>query len=265
MPIPVPGTSGPGVASPPPPDTGGGVDWANVAAAAAPYVTAGAQMGVSAYSQAQANKMNLKIAREQMAFQERMSGSAYQRAMEDLRRAGLNPLLAGKVGGASTPSGASAHMEPVVKSGDIERGINTAVALKKLSYEMKALALDNAQREENIMLTAQQRLLTSAKAVNESYNENVKRGSPGDLAMPDVVRERRARMSLMELQRRMLLLDLRYGEYGLPAARIQGSSAAGYINVGAKAASAVGAIGLTGLLRKPPTIQRSYNPITIRR
>ena len=65
----------------------------------------------SAKGASDANEMQIEAAKDQMRFQKKMSNTAYQRAMKDMRKAGLNPILAGRLGGASSPAGAQPNIQ----------------------------------------------------------------------------------------------------------------------------------------------------------
>ncbi len=58
--------------------------------------------GLGGFAKQKADKAS---SARQMAFQERMSNTAHQRQMRDLKKAGINPMLSAKLGGASSPSG----------------------------------------------------------------------------------------------------------------------------------------------------------------
>lgn len=107
---------------------------------AAPLIGAGASL-VGGMLQRKSDKTSTA---RQVAFQERMSNTSYQRAMEDMRKAGLNPILAGKLGGASTPVGA-AFKSPNILGEAAQTGIKAFSAKNLANLQNAQIDLTQAQ------------------------------------------------------------------------------------------------------------------------
>ena len=102
-----------------------------------------------------------KSAKRQMDFQERMSSTAYQRAMNDMRKAGINPIMVSKLGGASTPTGASIPSKDLSKIGtNAVRNATTASQIQNLEANTR-----NTNEQAKVHSTTAE--LNSAKSLVE--------------------------------------------------------------------------------------------------
>lgn len=128
-------------------------------------LTGGLIGGVGSYlGQQSANAANAKIAQQQQDFQERMRQTSYQTSVEDMKKAGLNPMLAYQQGGAGNQPGATAQMQNAIGAGvsSAQEGISKYQQLKNLESQQELI---HAQVDDTTAAAA----LKRATAITEAY------------------------------------------------------------------------------------------------
>ncbi|MGL6174058.1 MAG: hypothetical protein ACRC1P_05565 [Cellulosilyticaceae bacterium] len=116
----------------------------------------------NAMGQAQANAANSAEAQKNRDWTERMSNTAYQRQVADMRAAGINPMLAMGGSGASTPTGSTATHQNTM--GEMSKSISSS-AQKLVDYKMAKKQLELADIQANQMKTDQLKSLAEIKAI----------------------------------------------------------------------------------------------------
>lgn len=138
----------------------------------------------NAKSVAETNQSQMALAQKQMDFQERMSNTAYERAMNDMRKSGLNPMLAFDKGGASTPSGAMATLT-APRKGDIGAGLaNTAKEALGMSASLQNTHSQTQLNKANAQVAdvSAEKLTANAKEseANTQYTQQLKQKAKAD-------------------------------------------------------------------------------------
>ena len=131
---------------------------------------------------AQTSQMNAAEAQKNRDFQERMRATQYQTAVEDMKAAGLNPMLAYSQGGAGTPSGSvgyaaqaspmqnalGAGVEGAQRSRSTTAGVSqTKAQIENLKEQNQQIRANTAQSESATLKNVQD---TKTSAMQELLN-----------------------------------------------------------------------------------------------
>lgn len=114
------------------------------------------------------NRAAAKEAAKQRDWQEEMSNTAYQRAVADMKAAGLNPMLSYQQGGADVPSGAVAQTSDIVTP-----ALSTAMQHRSMMATLSNVEADTDKKEVESNNVRANTMLANAKTATEALTQKL--------------------------------------------------------------------------------------------